>query len=214
MVRPLCSFVVAAIILSPARAEDAALKRLTIKVGSTQREALVHIPGSARKTPAPLVFVFHGHKGTMRDAADSFGCHKHWPEAICVYPQGLPTATRSDPKGKYPGWQNALGTQGDRDLMLFDRLLVHLKKHYKVDEKRVFAAGFSNGGNFTYLLWDARGDVLAAVSPSAGSYPKLKDLQPKPCLHIVGKKDGHANHLDRVIETLCKVNGCTTAGKA
>src|SRR4051794_18264014 len=107
MIRSLCSFALAALTLAPARADDGSLKRLTIKVGDTQREALVHIPSSAGKTPAPVVFLFHGHKGTMQNAADSFGCHKLWPEAICVYPQGLPTIARSDPKGEFPGWQNA-----------------------------------------------------------------------------------------------------------
>jgi polyhydroxybutyrate depolymerase len=92
-------------------------------------------------------------------------------------------------------------------------LLAHLKKHHKVDEKRIFVAGFSNGGNFTYLLWATRGDVLAAVAPCAGVAQDLKGLRAKPCLHIVGKKDGRMDHLDHVIEVLCKVNGCASEGK-
>jgi polyhydroxybutyrate depolymerase len=213
MARYLCPLALAAITLSAARADDAALKRLTIKVGDAQREALVHVPDSAGKTPAPVVLVFHGHGGTMKDAADSFDCHKHWPGAICVYPQGLPTAVKSDKKGEQPGWQNAEGTQGDRDLKFFDEILADLKKHHKVDEKRIFVTGFSNGGNFTYVLWAVRGDVLAAVAPVAGVSQKLKDLKPKPCLHVVGKKDGRYENLDRVVDVLCKVNGCAAEGK-
>src|SRR5262245_50228223 len=120
MVRYLCPIALAALALSTVRADEVKLDRLTIKVGDVQREALVHIPDSAGKTPAPVLLVYHGHGGTMKDAADSFGCHNHWPGAICVYLQGLPTATKSDPKGEQPGWQNSEGAEGDRDLKFFD----------------------------------------------------------------------------------------------
>lgn len=213
MIRCLYSFALAAILLSHARADDAALKPLTLKVDGVPREALVHIPDAAAKTPVPVVLVFHGHKENSKIAAESFGCHARWPNAICVYPQGLPTAVKSDPKGDHPGWQNQKGAEGDRDLKLFDEILVHLKKRHKVDDKQIFVTGFSNGGNFTYLLWATRGDVLAAVAPVAGVGHDLKDLKAKPCLNIVGKKDGRHKDLSRVTEVLCKVNDCASEGK-
>src|SRR5436305_9813359 len=43
------------------------------KVGGVTREAMVYAPGSAsasaKTSEAPLLFVFHGHGGTMRNAA-------------------------------------------------------------------------------------------------------------------------------------------------
>jgi polyhydroxybutyrate depolymerase len=36
-----------------------------------------------------------------------------------------------------------------------------------VDAKRLYATGHSNGGSFTYLLWQARGEQFAAFAPSA-----------------------------------------------
>ena len=47
-------------------------------------------------------------------------------------------------------------------------MLARLKTDYKVDDKRIYSTGHSNGGGFTYLLWAARGDVFAAFAPSAG----------------------------------------------
>ena len=106
----------------------------------------------------------------MKYAANKFAYHKHWPEAIVVYMQGLNTpGTLTDPQGKLPGWQKTFGDQGDRDLKFFDAVLATLKKDYKVDEKRIYATGHSNGGGFTYLLWAARGDVFAAVAPCAAA---------------------------------------------
>ena len=34
---------------------------------------------------------------------------------------------------------------------------------FKIDEKRVYATGHSNGGGFTYLLWTCRPDAFAAL---------------------------------------------------
>ena len=88
----------------------------------------------------PVVFAFHGHGGSMQNAARSFGFHTLWPEAVVVYPQGLNTPDRlTDPEGKKPGWQSAAGDQGDRDLKFFDAVLKNLRQDYKVDSRRIYA---------------------------------------------------------------------------
>jgi polyhydroxybutyrate depolymerase len=174
--------------------------------------------GSAAQTGSPVVFVFHGHGGTMKNAAEkSFAVHKHWPEAICVYPQGVPTpGALTDPEGKRPGWQHSAGDHADRDLKFFDVMLASLKKDYKVDEKRVYATGHSNGGRFTYLLWAARGDAFAAVAPSGSTAGRLvKDLKPRPCLHLAGETDPLVKYDGQrlTMETVRKINGCDADGK-
>ena len=187
------------------------------KVDGTPREALAYIPPSAKETPAPVVFVFHGHGGNSRNAARMFPMNREWPEAISIYMQGLNTPGRlTDPNGKVPGWQMSLGDQHDRDLKFFDAVLARLKKDYKIDSKRIFATGHSNGGAFTYLIWAERGDVLAAVAPSAGmavnSIPKLK---PKPVMHIAGEKDALVKFewQEKTIAADRRLNGCEPDGK-
>ncbi|MES2594082.1 MAG: prolyl oligopeptidase family serine peptidase [Verrucomicrobiota bacterium] len=162
------------------------------QVDGAIREGILHIPASAHSFPAPVVFAWHGHGGSMRQAANSFGYHQIWPEAICVYLQGLNTPGRlTDPEGKKPGWQHRVGDQGDRDLKLFDAVLANLKKDYKIDENRIYSAGHSNGGGFTYLLWQARGEVFAAMAPSAAfmGMRETTSLLPKPVLHVAGETD-------------------------
>ena len=160
-------------------------------VDGVVREALIYVPRQAREKSAPIVFAFHGHGGSMRNAARTFNLHNRWPEAIVVYMQGLKTPGRlTGPLGRLPGWQSDVGDQGDRDLKFFDAVLASLKSDYRVDEKRLYATGHSNGGAFTYLLWEARGDQFAAFAPSAAVAPNLLRLQPKPVLHIAGEKDG------------------------
>jgi polyhydroxybutyrate depolymerase len=166
--------------------------RRTWTVDGVAREALVHVPATAKTQPAPVVFAFHGHGGSMQNAARSFRYHAIWPEAIVVYPQGLNTPGRlTDPEGKRPGWQPNAGEQSDRDLRFFDAMLASLRAEGVVDDRRIYATGHSNGGGFTYLLWAMRGDLFAAVAPSASAAGgrQMSALKSKPVLHVAGEKD-------------------------
>ncbi len=203
----------AGLLISTARAQG--LQRCEFKVDGVTREALVHAPPDARSNSAPVVFIFHGHGGNMRQAARSFGIERVWPEAICVYMQGLPTpGALTDPKGEKSGWQARLGGQGDRDLKFFDAVLARLKQDYKVDEKRIYSTGHSNGGAFTYLLWAERGDVFAAVAPSAAVFANVRKLKPKPAIHFAGEKDALVKYSwqTAMMQAVRRLNGCEADG--
>lgn len=185
-------------------------------VDGATRKALIHVPSGTGKSPTPVVFAFHGHGGTMQSAARNFGYEKLWPEAVVVYMQGLPTPGRYDPDGKKAGWQKITGDQKDRDLKFFDLVLATLKKDYKIDEKRVYVTGHSNGGAFTYLLWAARPEVFAAVAPSASAGGRnFRDLKPKPALHVAGENDELVSFevQKRSMDNIRKLNGCESEGK-
>lgn len=193
-------------------AAEPALKRVEWKVGGDTREALIHVPAKADKEACPLVFVFHGHGGTMKHASEKIAIHAHWPEAICVYPQGLNTPGKlTDPDGKKTGWQSNAGEQGDRDLKFFDEMLKSIRKDYKVDDARVYVTGHSNGGRFTHLLWAERGDTFAAVAPSGSTAGLMtKAFKPKPCLHIAGETDPLVKFewQKLTMDAVRKLNGC------
>ena len=162
-------------------------ERVTWQVDGVTREALVHASESA--DVAPLVFVFHGHGGQMRGVAKNFHIHTLWPEAVVVYPQGLPTPGKYDPEGKQSGWQGAPGRRDDRDLKFFDAMLATMKQKHRVDEWRIYATGHSNGGGFTYLLWVTRPNVFAAIAPSAVDKVKIDKARPLPVMHLAGQTD-------------------------
>ncbi len=203
-----------AVVLAVAAHSDAAedLVRRTWIVDGVAREALVHIPAAAEKGGAPVVFVFHGHTGTMEHAARTMAIHQYWPEAIVVYPQGLPTpGALTDPSGKEPGWQKSAGAQGDRDLNFFDVMLADLIHQYRPDERRIYATGHSNGGAFTYLLWAERGDKFAAMAPSAAVLAQgVQKLRPKPVLHLGSPQDPLVKFSwqERMIDEVMKIDGC------
>lgn len=194
-----------------------AAKQVHVKVGDITRKALVYAPPTASKTEAPVVFAFHGHGGSAENAAKDFNYQKHWPQAITVYMQGLPIPGTTDPAGKRAGWQHEVGELEDRDLKFFDQTLARLKKDYKVDASQIYTTGHSNGGGFTYLLWAAREDTFAAVAPSSVSIANrdVKELKPKPALHVAGEKDETAPYdkQQKLMKAIQKLNGCDSKGK-
>ncbi|TDI21696.1 MAG: hypothetical protein E2P06_13710 [Acidobacteria bacterium] len=125
------------------------------QVGGEMREAIVYVPAASRGGErVPLVLSFHGYGDNMQNFQHT-KVHVAWPDAIVVYFQGLET------RGGLPVWQVERGG-GDPDLKLVDVALASLREMYNVDDDRIYAAGFSNGGMFAYLLWAERPGVFAA----------------------------------------------------
>ena len=193
------------------------VRELPLTVDGVARTTLIYAPPAAKSRPAPVVFVFHGHGGNSRNAERSFHLEQEWPEAIVVYMQGLPTVGQlTDPEGTKNGWQAAAGDHGDRDLKFFDAVLARLKQDYRVDAKHIYATGHSNGGGFTYLLWLTRPEVFAAVAPCAAVAKYAAQLQPKPALHIAGKKDPLVKFAwqQRMMDEVRQIDGCAATGES
>jgi polyhydroxybutyrate depolymerase len=189
----------------------------TWDVDGVRREALVYVPARKSEAKLPLVFDFHGHGGTAKNAARVHHLHVTWPEAVVVYMQGLNTPGRlTDPDGKKPGWQARPGDQKNRDLHFFDAVLASMKKDHPIDEKRIFATGHSNGGAFTYLLWAKRGDDFAAFAPvaaAAGLY--FAEARPKPLFHAASEKDPLVKFAmqQRTLDRVKKLDECDPKGE-
>ena len=192
------------------------LQPMEFTVDGVIRTALVYVPPGAAGARLPLVFAFHGHGGTSQNAVNKFGLIRAWPGAISVYPQGLNTPGKlTDPEGQRPGWQNAEGQLGDRDLHFFDAMLARMKKDYPVDAGRIYCTGHSNGGGFTYLLWLTRPQVFAAVAACSGASRFVTQLPPKPAMILAGRADELIpfETQEKMIAAVRRVNGCGSAGE-
>ncbi|MCE1169089.1 MAG: dienelactone hydrolase family protein [Sphingobacteriia bacterium] len=192
------------------------LEPVSIKIHGIARNAEISVPPNINNDLLPVVFVFHGHGGSINSAALRFHIELYWHEAIVVYPQGLDTPSDLvDPEGKFSGWQSSVDDQGGRDIEFFDGLLQYLDNKYPVDKTRIYSIGFSNGAVFTYVLWAARGEVLAAVAPIAGVLPKKEDrdkLGPKPVFIVAGRNDQLVKYSWQMemARILLKINKCET----
>ena len=160
-------------------------KIMTWTVEGVKRQAIVYLPTAKSSSgKPPLVLSFHGHG----DGAENFqgvGLQDHWPQAIVVYPEGLPS-----PRDGASGWQIEKGQDQDRDLKLVDAMVADLRGRYHVDDARIYSTGFSNGANFTYLLWAERSNVFAAFAPVAARIrPSVHLGVPRPLFHTGGIAD-------------------------
>lgn len=131
-----------------------------VKVVDQTREYRLVVPKSIDLTkPAPLIIAFHGMLIDSKDLmpvytklSDSAAKHKF----IITYPQAI---------GKSWGLAPDKVT---KDLAFFDALLGKLKADYKIDDKRIYVLGISNGGYFAHLVGKERSKTVAAVASHSG----------------------------------------------
>ena len=190
------------------RAADASPTVMTWNIAGTQRKAIVYTPANPTNAKAPLIFAFHGF-GDTNENFKGIGLEEVWPQAIVVYPQGLPVKRGGSAQ---PGWQTEKGGDEDRDLQFVDTALAALRWKYKVDDTRIYATGFSNGVVFTYLLWAERPGVFAAFAAVAGRLgTSVLPVVPKPFLQIGGKNDRNIQFAlqAQAMETARRVDGVT-----
>ena len=185
-------------------ARGASAEVMRWQVDGETREAIVYAPAASRGGgKVPLVLSFHGRGDNMQNFQGTY-VHTAWRDAIVVYFQGL------ESRGGLAGWQVERGEASDRDLKLVDVALASLRKTYNVDDDRVYATGFSNGGMFTYLLWAERPGVFAAYAPVAGRLrSSVQPKHPRPLFHVAGEQDRQVSFSDQkvAIEIAVDVNG-------
>lgn len=185
-------------------------------IAGVRRTALVRIPRSG-SGPYPVVFCWHGHGGRAVQAARNWGYDQADRASILVFPQGLPTVSPLvDREGRMPGWQTSVGGDGDRDIQFFDAILADLRKSHSIEARRIFSMGHSNGGAFSYLLWEARSSVLAAIGAVAGGLrSEVEGIRPLPVIHVAGKRDPLVKFTwqEQTFATVRRVNGCSQTSR-
>lgn len=149
-----------------------------INVDNTPREFIVYVPaGYDPDTPTPVVYMIHGSNQSGKIMYEN----TRWAEKaeqetiIVVYPTSwkyrTTEANRVEDKWNTPGTERIVlpGTELKDDVKFMRIILERLKATFNIDDKRIFASGFSNGGGFvlTRLIPDMN-DVFAAYS-TAGS---------------------------------------------
>ena len=155
---------------------------VTWQVNGETREAIVYAPSMSTREKLPLVFSFHGYGDNMENFQYT-NVHVAWPDAVVVYFQGLERS-----RGMR-GWVTEPG-RNNRDLALVDVALASLRERYQIDDDRIYATGYSNGGGFTYLLWAERADVFAGYAPGAARVRDgVRPETPRPIFAISGDRD-------------------------
>lgn len=169
----------------------------TVKVGKLTRSYIVHLPPAYDgKKPLPVVLVFHGGAGEARSFLQWCGMNDKADQAgfIAVYPNG--TGILKDRLLTFnAGICCGYAEKNNIDDVAFVRaLLDDLGSQYKVDNRRVYATGMSNGGMISYRLALELSDRIAAIAPVGGTMGIKNPSRPEravPVLHFHGTKDEH-----------------------
>lgn len=179
---------------------SAQLTSEAISVEGVSRSYLLYLPeGYSGSDALPLVLCFHGGAGTateqlslgdLRSQADEDGF-------VLVYPQALP-----DPNdGGSTNWQ--VVTSGDlpytlpnphSDIDFISALILELGAVHGIDQSRVYAMGYSNGGGFVYDLACRLNNQITGVGAVsrtmyAESYSNCITSHPTPVVTILGTND-------------------------
>ena len=138
----------------------------TMFFDGNNREYLIYVPAIYDGSEAyPLMFSFHGGGGTsndfinindMRSVADTAGF-------IAVYPQAA-----VDPNDGSNAWLHKAPTSHD-DVFFIEAIIDTLSNDYFIDNNRVYACGYSEGGIFSYELGCRLNDRIAAFASVSGS---------------------------------------------
>ena len=164
----------------------------TIVHDGINRVYVLYIPNSYDGTSAvPVLFNFHGfgdnasdymNNADMRAVAES-------DTFILVYPQG----SCSDGSSHW----NPCPTGGDNkstadDVGYVESMISEISSQYNVDIKRIYAAGYSNGGMMAYGLANYKSDLIAAVASVSGAMLDCigSTSHPMPVVHLHGTSDG------------------------
>ena len=179
----------------PLTTAQVGLTRVALEHDGMTREFLLYVPETYDGTTAlPVLLNFHGFGGTsdgqmatadMRDLAES-------ERFILAYPQG--SLLNGDPH-----W-NTAPRGGDNksttdDFGFIEALLDGLENVYSINTSRVYATGYSNGGDFSYSLACFLSDRItgiASVSGAMGDAPAsgCTVTHPTAVMVVNGTNDG------------------------
>lgn len=164
----------------------------TIQHDGLTREYEIYVPAIYDGTTAvPLIFSFHGGSGTIADqiAIGDMSSMADTANFIAVYPQALP-----DPNdGGSTNWIHKDPTTVD-DVYFVDALIDSIASNYMIDLERVYACGYSLGGEFTFELGCRLNNRIAAIGVVARTmqkytYDNCSPVHPTGVMTILGTAD-------------------------
>ncbi|MBI4867451.1 MAG: polyhydroxybutyrate depolymerase [Candidatus Wallbacteria bacterium] len=188
----------------PALAEAQAGKRVApgdyerlLAFGGRQRRYELHVPASYDATrPVSVVLDFHGGGGSASGARRGTNMDRTSERGgfLAVYPDGTGRFARRMLTWNAGYCCGYAQKQGVDDVGFTAALLDDLARFFRVDAKRVYATGLSNGGLMSYRLACELPERIAAIASVAGpmGVEDCRPGRPVPVMHIHGTADQNA----------------------
>jgi polyhydroxybutyrate depolymerase len=169
----------------PSRLDEHTVER-TIKVGELERTFLLHVPPNLDKNAAAAVILaFHGGGTTGGDMEEACGLSALSDREgfIVVYPDGY---KRNFNDGRGAG-KLAAHRENVDDVAFVSAILDLLAREHKIDERRIFATGISNGAIFSHTLAAKLSKRICAIAPVVGGMADkvAADFRPERPVHVM-----------------------------
>jgi polyhydroxybutyrate depolymerase len=201
--------------------EPAAQPKPTIEVrtlnvqGGDRTYRVVRPPASGVSKALPLLLVLHGAGSTAEEVAVMTGF-----DTVSVQERVIVAYPNAD-NGRW----HASGSGNVDDVLFIRTLIDRLEADYQIDPARIYATGFSNGGEMTYRLACQLADRIAAVGPVAGTNGTA-DCHPAHPISVIafhGTTDSNSRYegdpgigvlsFPAEFERWQQLNGCTGSPK-
>ena len=163
----------------------------TLEHDGKNREYILYVPSAYDgSSEIPIVFNFHGFAGKASEYMKEADMR---PQAekdnfLLVYPQG------SCLNG-FSHW-NACPLGGDNksdanDFGFIEAMINKISAQYRVDQEKIYAVGYSNGGMMAYGLANYKSDLVAGVGSVSGAQLDCigAKTHPMPVIHLHGTAD-------------------------
>jgi len=146
----------------------------TVSGTTIEREYILHVPENYDvEKPTPLVINMHGFGDCAANYAETVGGFYNFNELadqenfLVAYPQG---AYRPEKEDNYwePG-DNGEDDIYDNDVYFIEQLVADLSAEYNVEENKVYACGYSNGGMMAYSLACNSSDLFSGIGIMSGT---------------------------------------------
>lgn len=200
-----------------------------LRVGERERNYYLHVPEKLpADKPLPLVLVFHGGGGTpaFAEKDSTFSELADREGFLVAYPEGFEKSWndgRNEPK-------IAAQREQVNDVGFIAALLDDVARRHRLDDKRIYATGISNGGMFSHYLAANLSSRIAAVAPVATGFPEAFRSQFRPeqpvsvfmlngtadplvpygggDVTVLGSKRGRVLSTDDAVKLWVEHNGC------
>lgn len=203
----------------------------SLQVDGYDRSFLLNLPPNYNDSNNfALVIALHGLAGSAEQMEHDYGLTAKSNSAhfIIVYPEGVPSDGILGIRTWNAGTCCDFAMQHNIDDVKFISLLIQkLLAAYKINPKKVYATGMSNGAMMTYRIGCELSQYLAAIAPVSGTLLTTQPCRPTkaiPVLHIHSAVDnkvpyagGHglANYyfppVDSTLRVWAAIDGCNAS---
>jgi polyhydroxybutyrate depolymerase len=172
-------------------------EKRTLKHGERERTYILRLPKELPKDkPVPLVIYFHGgsEKREYPTRSGKFGELADRERFIFVMPHAVGGHWNDGRETDFESFHEKVDDAG-----FVAAMIAQIEKQYRIDPKRIFAVGISNGGVCSHYIAAQMAEKIAAIAPVSGGMPdpfhqRFKPKEPVSVLIIQGTKDPGASY--------------------